>query len=235
MNGLDLSKQTLLVIAPHPDDEIIGCGGLITKVKKAGGKVFVMVVCVGNQKQYGTVSETNTRKSELKHVMEFLKIDDYDLLFEDDERHLRLDTLPLKELIDLFESGSKVSINKVKPTIVAIPFGGSYFQDHNTVFSAAFAACRPKPQDIKHMTDTVLVYTVPIDGWSTSRFEPNFFVDISNEIEIKLKALSLYKSQAHPDPHPCSIDNVKRINGINGTLAGLRVAESFMCLRNILK
>jgi len=235
MNNVDLSKEILLVIAPHPDDEVLGCGGLISKVKKAGGKVFVIIVCVGNQTQYGSISKTSARKSELKQTMAFLDVDDYDLLFDDDETHLRLDMLPLKKLIDLIESGSKVSINKVKPTILALPFGQSCFQDHEAVFRATFAACRPKPKNIKHMVDTVLVYSIPSDMWSINNFEPNFFVDISNEIKSKLDALLHYKSQIHPDPHPCSIENVKRIAEVNGSLVGIKSAESFMCLRNLLK
>lgn len=235
MKGIDFSKQRLLVIAPHPDDETIGCGGLISKIKKAGGKVFVLAVCVGNQKQYGSISETNTRQSEFNEAMKFLKVDDYELIYADDKYHLRLDTIPLKELIDLFENGSRVAINKIKPTIIAIPFGGSYFQDHNAVFKAAFAACRPKPQDIKHMVDTVLVYSIPSDKWAINKFEPNFFVDISDELNNKIDALSLYKSQLHHDPHPCSVENIKRIDQTAGTLIGLKAAESFMCLRNILK
>lgn len=234
MEKIDFKNQVLLVVAPHPDDEVIGCGGLIAKVKKNGGKVYVLTITVGNQQQYGSVSDSKVRAEEFERVMGFLEVDGHDLVYADDKYHLRLDTIPLKELIDLIENKSKISINNIKPTIIAIPFGKGYFQDHSVVFKAAFAACRPKPKDLKHMINTVLVYDIPPDSWGTETFNPNFFVDISNEIEIKKKALSLYNSQSHPDPHLCSIENIERISKCRGSFIGVNAAEAFECLRNIV-
>ncbi|MBD3310137.1 hypothetical protein GF351_02870, partial [Candidatus Woesearchaeota archaeon] len=227
------SRQTLLVIAPHQDDETIGCGGLIAKVKEAGGKVYVLAITLGNSPQYGANSDTETRKKEFEKAMTVLQVDGHGIAFIDDKYHLMLDTIPQKELINCIESKSEVSLNNVKPSMVALPFP-SYMQDHKAVFHAGLAACRPRPRQDKHLVDTVLVYRQPDDSWSTDSFIPSFLVDISNQLSKKMEALSCYSSQIHPEPHARSVENIKRICCINGTLVGAKSAEAFMCLRHVI-
>ena len=74
-----LIKQRLLIIAPHPDDEVIGCAGLIQKVKNNGGKVFVLFLTVGDTKDFSKkgISSLNDRKKEIKKVSSFLKYDSH--------------------------------------------------------------------------------------------------------------------------------------------------------------
>src|SRR3989338_3161172 len=98
-----LKDQRLLVIAPHPDDEVLGCAGLIAQVKKNNGRVFVLIVTVGDIKQYGGESKANARLEEVKQVMDFLKVDGYEVALIGEKYHLKLDTLPQKQLIDLIE------------------------------------------------------------------------------------------------------------------------------------
>jgi LmbE family N-acetylglucosaminyl deacetylase len=167
----------------------------------------------------------------VKEVAEFLQFDDYEVAFADDEHHLKLDKMPKKDLMNLIEKESKVSLNKVNPSIVLLPFKHSYNQDHQAVFEAGFAAVRPRPQDIKSTPSVVLVYEQPDVIWSTEAFKPNFFVDITNEIEHKLKALRLYNSQVHPHPHPASLENVKNMASSRGVSIGCDAAEAYQCLR----
>jgi N-acetylglucosamine malate deacetylase 1 len=72
---MDFSKQKLLVIAPHPDDEVLGCAGLIHRVKSSGGKVYVLIMTVGDEKQYGGESNADMRVKEVASVMKFLQAD----------------------------------------------------------------------------------------------------------------------------------------------------------------
>src|SRR3989338_7174683 len=116
-----LKKQRLLVISPHADDEAYGCAGTIAKIKDLGGEVFIMVMSIGDLKHYDktdTVVKKETRKSEFIKTAEFLKVDGYDIVYEETEKHLRLDNMPRRELIAVIERESKVSIDKIKPTIV---------------------------------------------------------------------------------------------------------------------
>ena len=121
---MELAKQTLLVIAPHPDDEILGCGGLIKKIKDAGGKVYVLFLTVGDTHDFSNkgLSTGKERQKEIEKVAKFLKFDDYYLAFGGNDHHLKLDLWGQKALMDMIERGSSVSLEKVKPTIVAFPF-----------------------------------------------------------------------------------------------------------------
>src|SRR3972149_3017454 len=210
--SLDLAWQRLLVIAPHPDDEVLGSGGLIPKVKKAGGEVHVLVMTVGSITQYGGRSDTRVRIKELEKVAKFLKFDSY---------HLRLDQIPKKELIDIIESGEKVSMSATKPTMVCIPYLHSTNQDHVAVAEAAFTACRPVEGKSKPIPKIVLSYEQPEVAWSRVTFSPNFFVDISSEIKTKIDALKLYSSQIRAEPHPRSAENLMRIAESRGQQVGV--------------
>jgi len=226
-----LKNQVVLILSPHPDDEVIGCGGLIRRVKKAGGKVYVLYFCVGNTQQYGSVSSIEKRTEEIKQVSDFFNIDGYHLAYSDDEHHLQLDTVPQKKLINLIEKGSEVAMDKINPTMVLLPFGQSYHQDHRAVFQAGITACRPRPGDIKSTPALVLEYEQPDVYWSSDKFEPNFFMDISEEIDDKISALGLYKSQVHPFPHPVSAENVRNIANSRGIHLCKKAVEAFKCHR----
>jgi len=232
--SLDLAWQKLLVVAPHPDDEVLGCGGLIPKVKKAGGEVHVLVMTVGSIAQYGGKSDTRVRTKELEKVAKFLKFDSYHLALLGDKYHLRLDQVPKKELVDIIESGEKVSMSATKPTMVCIPYLHSTNQDHIAVAEAAFTACRPVEGKAKPIPKIVLSYEQPEVAWSRVTFSPNFFVDISSEIKTKIDALKLYSSQIRTEPHPRSAENLMRMAESRGQQVGVKAAEAFECHRLVL-
>lgn len=228
------AAQTALIIAPHPDDEILGCGGLIHRIKQAGGKVYVLCVCVGNLAQYGSTSSTEKRLNELKSVMEYLKVDGYHLAYISDDYHLLLDKKSQKELITMIERDTPVSLSKVNPTLVALPYQFSSNQDHRAVFEAGFSALRPRPDHLKPTAKVVLMYEQPDVFWGMGDFKPNFFVDISSVLDVKLRALSLYSTQIHPHPHPVSLENVKNIALARGIHVGKTAVEAFQCLRFLI-
>ena len=113
---LNIDRQTLLVMAPHPDDEVLGCGGLIKRIKDNGGKVYVVFLTVGNTKDYSKSgsSTIQERIKEIEKVAKFLKYDDYKIVFPGDEFHLKLDQMPKKDLISEIENGQRISLNKIK-------------------------------------------------------------------------------------------------------------------------
>lgn len=230
-----LKQQTLLVVSPHADDEAFGCAGTIAKIKALGGKAYIMIMSVGNLKHYDgkrDIVRKETRSSEFERTAKFLKVDDYDIVFTDSEKHLRLDAMPRRDLIAVIEQESRVSIDKIKPTIVALP-AISYNQDHCAVFHAGFTACRPHLPHIKHFPPIVLTYDNPTLFWNVEyeKFHPNFYVDISDYLDTKLKALSFHKSQLKDNLHHCSMETLETLVRLRGKEISVKAAEAFMCYR----
>ena len=194
----NFKNERLLVISPHADDEVLGCGGLISKVKKDGGKVYVLIFNVGSVIRTNEKDATEIWKKETKNAMNFLKVDKYEAVFDSSNDNRYLDSKPLHDLIKIIESDSKVSLDKVKPTMVAIPTNHSHHQDHVQVFNACIAALRPMRTPMPKM---VLSYEAPEHSrWSTTgAFEPNFFLNIEKHLDTKIKAFYKYKSQVRPN------------------------------------
>ena len=233
-----LARQRLLVIAPHPDDECFGCAGTMARIKQLGGEVYVVVASLGDLKHYSHTDvfvSGQRRRGELEQVMTYLKVDDYDVLYSDAETHERLDRLPRRELVELFESRGRLAFDKLRPTAVAIP-AISYNQDHEAVFRAAHTALRPGDPDLKHLAPTVLVYDNTALFWSLERekFHPNFYVDISQQLETKIEALRLHQSQRKRSVHHASLENTRHIAQVRGCEVGTHAAEGYQCLRFLL-
>ncbi len=228
--------QRMLVIVPHPDDEAYGCAGTIAKVKAAGGRVYVIVGSVGDLRHYSSehaVVSGARRKQELEAAMALLGVDGYEVLFEESERHMRLDALPRRDLVTLIEREARYAIDRVRPTAVILPHP-SYNQDHEALFLAGFTACRPHLPRDKPFVRLVLSCDAPQLRWSPTPFHPNFYVDISEFLEVKLKALRCHASQLRPAPHHGSVENVERLARLRGSEISVEAAEAFVCHRMVL-
>lgn len=233
-----LSKQRFLVISPHADDESFGCAGTMARIKDLGGEVYVIVCSVGDLKHYDGkdgIVQGSKREEELNRVMNYLKVDDFDVLYRDAESHLRLDAIPRRDLIHKLEQESKLSYDKLKPTMVALPVS-SYNQDHEAVFRAAFTAARPGVRSIKPFQPLVIGYNNTSLFWSLERekFHPNFYVDISNYLEQKLTALSMHESQMRDPIHHSSVQNVEYTARLRGSEISVEAAEGYMVFRHVL-
>ena len=230
MTNFNLKNQRLLVIAPHSDDEILGCGGLISKVKNQGGKVFVLIFNLGFEKD-DTKESQEKRKNEVKEAMNTLKVDDYHLVHDKPDNNRDLDMEPLHSLIEIIESTSSVSLEKIAPTIVAIPTIFSHHQDHVHVHHACIAALRPISTPVSNI---VLSYEAPEHSrWSASGvFEPNLFVEIDDVIENKIVAFNKYQSQIRPGGRDA--DNIRNQAKYRGQEVGKNLCEAFFVHRFIL-
>ncbi|MFQ5654662.1 MAG: PIG-L deacetylase family protein [Planctomycetota bacterium] len=232
-----LSEQRLLVIAPHADDETIGCGGLIAKMKDLGGEVFVQVLTVGDLDHYdGGEGETraHTRAEELAEAMKVLGVDDWEILINDSDQHLRLDRMPRRDLINLFEREARLASDRIRPTVIAIP-APSYNQDHVAVYDAAVTACRPHLAALKPFQRLVLVADSPQLAWNPRAFRPNFYVDISGSyLERKLEAFAKHESQQRPSPHMGGIDSLRLLALWRGREISVDAAEAYECMRMVV-
>lgn len=231
-------KQTLLVIAPHPDDEVLGCAGLIQKVKKNHGKVFVQFLTIGKTQDFSQkgASDENERTAEIDAVAKFLQFDAYNIGFTGNDYHLKLDAHGQQLVMQLIERESPISIQKVKPSIVAFPSMYSYNQDHQLAARAAHSALRPAETANKHLVPLILAYEMPLDNWSMHHQNvPNFYVPLSKkEAKNKCKSMEYYTSQMRPHPNPRSLESIEALARIRGTMCGADFAEGYFCYRMIV-
>ena len=226
----DFKDEKLLVIAPHSDDEVLGCGGLISKIKKDGGKVYVLIFNLGFEKN-DTKDSQEKRKKEVQDAMDALNVDGFHLVHDQPDNNRDLDAKPLHSLIEIIESTSNVSLEKISPTIVAIPTIFSHHQDHVHLHHACIAALRPISTPVSNI---VLSYEAPEHSrWSASGiFEPNLFVEIDDVIENKIVAFSKYSSQVRPGGRDA--DSIRSQAKYRGQEVGKNLCEAFFVHRFIL-
>jgi len=213
----------ILVIAPHPDDEVLGCGGTIKKNVKAGNDVFLCIVT----KAYIPDWSEDFIKSRSKEIASSSKALGIKKVYFLDLPTVKLDTIPQKDLN--FKIGTIVS--KVDPDILFIPFVGDLNHDHRLVFAAGLVAARPLGNKIKK----ILAYETPSETeWGTKPFLSNTYIDITETLDYKLKAMACYKSEIRPYPHPRSLESLAILAKKRGTEAGISAAEVFILIREIL-
>lgn len=237
-----LSRQRVLVISPHADDETYGCAGTIARIKDLGGQVFVSLISVGSIDHYANTADgtamrhvtSDTRLREFAEVMKLLKVDDWEVVFTDDAVHLALDTLPRRDLVRLIERDARLSIEKVEPTLILIP-AFSYNQDHEALFRACITATRPGVRSQRHFVPFVLAYDNTSLFWSLERekFHPNFYIDITNYLPVKLEAMRLHASQVREPAFHGSPESLELMTKLRGREISLDSAEGFMTMRAV--
>lgn len=214
----------ILVIAAHPDDEAIGCGGTIAKHTKMGNEVHLCIVTKGYTPDWSEEYLKN-RQKEIRKASEVLGIKrTYRLGFPT----VKLDTVSQKELND---SILKV-VNEVKPEVVYIPHRGDLNKDHRLVFDASLVATRPINNPIKR----ILSYeTLSVTEWGQAiePFVPNVYIDISETIGTKIEAIKAYVGELKQYPHPRSLEIIEALAKKRGSEVGVKLAEAFVLIREL--
>jgi LmbE family N-acetylglucosaminyl deacetylase len=217
-----MNEKTILVIAAHPDDEVLGCGGTIALHAKSGDRVAVVIVCEGESLRYGTEGVGQT--AHIQNAAQALGVHDTRLLALPDQR---LDTLTLTELITPLER----ILRELRPHIVYGQYGGDVNRDHQLLFQALLVATRPTEGYI----EAVYAFdTASSTEWAYPRtFVPDTWVDISSTLEIKLAAMSCYVSEVRDYPHPRSLRALEHRARAWGAQTCLEAAEVFMTVRRV--
>ncbi|WP_017539713.1 PIG-L deacetylase family protein [Nocardiopsis halophila] len=232
---IDWSQQRILIFAPHPDDETLGCGGLMHRAKAAGAEVYVQFMTVGDTADVSPrgFSTANERHAEIKEVADHFRWDDWHIAFPGDEYHLKLDALPRFELANAVERHSPVSIAAVEPTVVIAPHRTSYNQDHQVTAEAVHTALRPSDNRKRHHPAVVLAYEEAADQWRyDAAGSPSLMVGLDEaDMEAKLAGMRLYGTQIHEHPHTRSEPTLRSLAVLRGMQAGVALAEGFYAMR----
>lgn len=218
----DNKSRVTLVFAPHPDDEVLGVGGTIIKKARNGEKV---IVCIATK---GYIYSTRKKESELAN--QFMGVEETVFL---DFTDLELDRVPHTDLTDAIRE----VIKKYEPDEVYVPHPGDLHTDHKALTAAVLVAIRPK---YKYSPELVFTYeTLSETGLDYQNpqnyFEPNVFVDISETIDDKIKALEMHESQIEEYPNSRSSQSLKALSVYRGTQAGMKGAEAFAIVRGYFR
>ncbi len=230
-----MDNKTILVIAAHPDDEVLGCGGTILKHTENGDKVHILILAEGitsrqKKRDRSLVNlELNKLKSSTDQVSNLLNITSFELLDFPDNR---LDSIDILEIIKKIEE----KIDILSPSIIYTHHNGDLNIDHKLINQAVITACRP----IKKNNNVKKIYSFEIPSstdWqlnNNNNFKPNYFVDITNQLEKKIKAMEFYESELKDWPHSRSKKGIESFANIRGMQSGFKAAESFMLLRELV-
>ncbi len=229
------SKKKVLVIAAHPDDEVLGCGGTITRHADSGDQVQILIVAEGStsRQQERDRAQVRNELSALAQAAQtagsILGAAGVDLLDLPDNR---LDSLDRLDLIKRIEE----CVERHQPDCVYVHHAGDVNVDHRRLHEAVVTACRPTPG---HVVKRLLSFEVASSTeWqppgSAQAFQPNWFVDISDQWERKREALLAYATEMRNWPHARSLDAVEHLARWRGAQVGVEAAEAFFLLRQLV-
>lgn len=217
----------ILVIAPHPDDEVIGVGGTISKRIKQGHDVYVCVVTKAFPPLFNDEIVEQTR-AECRAADKLLGVIETTFL---DFPAVALESVPRYEL----NAGIQKIIQRIKPDEVYIPHRGDMQLDHKMIVDASMVALRPK---YKHIVKRIYSYeTLSETGWdipnTSNEFIPTVYEDISNELEYKINAMKLFQSQLDEFPNARSLGAIEALARYRGATVNTMAAEAFVLIREI--
>ncbi len=218
----------VLVVAPHPDDDVLGCGGVMARHADKGDDVHVVVVTRGIPELFSSEFVEQGR-NELRQAHQLLGVDGLRFL---DFPAPRMDTVPRHEISDAIGRVLK----EIEPQTMYVPHFGDMHFEHGLTYESCLVAARPirncsVQRILAYETLSETEWGPPIAG---AAFQPTVFVDIAPYLERKLAAMAGFKSQLHAEPHPRSLANLRALAKLRGSVASLQAAEAFMLVREIV-
>jgi len=226
--------MNILIVAAHPDDEVLGCGGTIVRLVNEGHNVYVAIMGEGETSRGYDINSVNNKLVAALHqcshrVANFFGIKKLIIQNYPDNQ---FDSVPMLDIVKSIEN----VIEEIKPEVIFTHHGGDLNIDHLTVHRAVMTSTRTFPGQL---VQQVFLFEIPSSTeWAFQQFcpifMPNYFVDISSSIEEKIHALSIYESESRTFPHPRSSEAIRAIGMRWGSTAGFYQAEAFQLIRAII-
>jgi len=217
--------KNVLVVAAHPDDEVLGCGGTIARHSAEGDQVSVVFMADGVTARKGADEQAGKVRNEaMLKASEILGVQNtYSLGFPDN----RMDSIPLLDVVQSLET----LLESLKPEVIYTHHSTDLNIDHRITYQAVLTACRPVPGQV--VREIYSFEVLSATDWSGQPFSPNVFVDISPYLDVKLAAVQAYEVEMRAEPHTRSMANVRRLAEMRGAGVGLWAAEGFCLVRNV--
>ncbi len=216
----------ILVVAAHPDDEVLGCGGTIAKLAASGSEVFILILGEGATSRVSH-GDMDTQLLTVQAKMAARTLGAKDVFFgalPDNS----FDSVKLLDVIKIVESAKE----QVKPTAVFTHWVQDLNIDHQITNQAVLTAFRPIYGE--YCKDVFAFFTLSSSEWNyPNHFAPNIYFDISDYLDIKKNAMSSYSTEIRDWPHPRSLEGIENIAKMTGQCVGMRAAEGFLQLRGL--
>jgi|HubBroStandDraft_2_1064218.scaffolds.fasta_scaffold02226_4 LmbE family N-acetylglucosaminyl deacetylase len=227
------APSSVLVVAAHPDDEILGCGGTMARLTREGHEVRIAILAEGMSSRYAHREDADPQQLQHLHARAQQAADkvgakEVVLCKLPDNR---LDTVPLLEVVKQVEE----LVARFRPEVIYTHHPGDLNVDHGVVHRAVLTATRPVAgQCVKE----IYAFEVPSSTeWAFQRLEPLFrpsvFVDITETLETKIEALTCYDTETRKFPHPRSAEALRAIAKRWGSVVGLPAVEAFELIRSV--
>lgn len=219
--------RKVLIIAPHPDDEVLGCGGTIKRLTSSGTNLTVLIATRGKKELYSEERIINVR-NQARAAHDLLGVNQ--TIFFDYPA-------PELDLVSISQLSSAISdiITIEKPDTVFLPHHGDIHHDHRAIFNAGLVASRPvNNNSVKNVFSyEVLSETEWAPPFGDYAFIPQLFVDITVEFNAKIEAMNCYSSQIKDFPNPRSGKSLEALANYRGSTVNVAYAEAFMIIRII--
>lgn len=216
----------ILVVAPHPDDEILGCGGAILKHKDNNDRVHWLIATHMFEEQGFSPDQIRLRELEISEVADKMGFSSV--------HHLKFPAAQLDQITtgELVSSIGNV-IKKIDTQTIYVPYRGDIHSDHRIVFDATMACTKwfryPSVERVLvYETLSETDFTIDPD---TNGFRPNVFVNISGYLTNKIEMMKIYKSELADHPFPRSEEAIRALATLRGAAAGVQAAEAFMLVK----
>jgi N-acetylglucosamine malate deacetylase 1 len=227
------APSTVLVVAAHPDDEVLGCGGTMARLVREGHAVHIAIMGEGITSRHAQRNEANANQLSRLHQQAHAagaKVGAKDVcLFKLPDN--RLDTVPLLDIVKLMEG----LVEKLKPEVIYTHHPGDLNIDHGVIHRAVLTATRPM---VGQPVRDIYAFEVPSSTeWGFQRLEPSFrpnvFIDVTATLDVKIAALACYDTETRNFPHPRSPEALRAIAQRWGSVVGCHAAEAFELVRSV--
>lgn len=213
--------SNVLCIAPHPDDETLGCGGTLLRHKEKNDKIYWLIVTGINEENGWSSTIVNRRKNEIDLVAKSYAF--YEV-FNLGIPTTKVDVVPLTDIIEKF---SKI-LNSISPEIIYFPFINDVHTDHQIISKATQSVIKWfRNPFIKKALMYETISETDFNFTDSNTFKPNVFINISDYIDEKIEIMKIYQSELGNYPFPRSEKNIKSLASIRGAQSGFEAAESF--------
>jgi len=219
---------SVIVIAPHPDDETLGAGGTLLRHKQNGDEIHWLIMTSTNGDDSYSEEFTQSRQKEIERVTRLYDFGTVDIL---SYKPATLDYIPMSAMI----GDVNAIIRNIQPNIIYLPYRGDAHSDHAAVFDACIACTKSFRNPF---VKSVRVYETLSEtdfgmNPDNNGFRPNYFVDIEKFLDKKIEILNVYASEMKEPPFPRNEKAIRAVALLRGQVAGTKAAEAFMSLKEI--